>query len=155
MNIEYVNNLNMINNIGLGQIEYNTLPISTSLASCVSIMLYSEKLKKGALSHITGFNFQNRKYCHPNQVLEKYLEIIEIDKIHDPTFHVSGGCLNAPKVYINTLNELEKNGIEYKILNELNHNHRRILFHPKESKIKICEFPSLIKNCFTYDSSKN
>ena len=143
MIIEYTSNIRLDNYLCLGDLRYGNETMSTNLASCVSLIFYSDKLKKGGLSHITGFKLHTKNYCYPEKVLEKYLEIINKEKISDPEFYVVGGFSSFPDVYYKTLTLLDKNNINYNILSKLNDNNTNIKFEPINSKISIHEFMTI------------
>jgi chemotaxis receptor (MCP) glutamine deamidase CheD len=139
MDVEYTTNYLIGNErIYQGEItEFNNNTKSTILGSCVSVILFSEELKKGCISHILGVKLEDKQFGLGKQVIEEYQNIEKKNSLKDAIYYIIGGSKNVPSAYDQTIYELEKKKIKYEIIDVLGKFTRKIMLIPKESKLLI------------------
>jgi hypothetical protein len=134
-----------------GQVSFGRDPNRTSLGSCISIILLSDTLKIGGLSHIVGHEKNNDTsnlirgpHVYPNQVLDEYCKYIDSYHITDPNFYIVGGSNRCPQVLEMTENELIHRQITYTPLMDKNDKPdllgqywRQVILLPEKITIKL------------------
>lgn len=134
-------------NLGMKEIGLSHLSISTSLASCISIILYSELDKIGGMSHITGFGDEKYLFPYAKNVLDKYNELINELNIRKPNYYIVGGIdnglnnsFNTIRVLKETMLELDKRKIKSELLDVGGSMYRSVLFDIKTPLITIHKY---------------
>lgn len=128
-----------------GGICFGSHSQATHLASCVSIILHSEKQKIGGLSHITGYPTE-MPFNYPHQALDELNRLEHIHLIADPEYYLVGGSTKCRWVLDSTTKELDQRRIHYQVVDILGSYHRKVTIMPDESRIVIAKQPLLTFN---------
>ncbi len=138
MHIEYVKKRgNAEQTIYQGQISFGSHTQSTGLGSCICLILFSEKLKIGGLSHIVGHKTNIGPYNFPDDVIKQFQAHQARDGIKDPGYFIIGGSDPCAGILGTVEGELQKNNMKYALIDVLGRYHRQVILFPKESKITI------------------
>jgi hypothetical protein len=124
--------------IFVGQIAgFGSHTQSTHLGSCVSLILYSARLRKGCISHIGGSKHSMGPYNFPNEVLAYESELEKQYSIPDPFYYVIGGSDSSIPLAQMTEDELKEHKKRYKIVDVGGRFYRAVKLIPLEARIEI------------------
>ena len=133
-----------LNYLKPGEIYFGNEPVKTTLGSCVSIIMYSERESLAAVSHIVGHK-NHSEYSLSYEVLDKFEELFEQHYKVNPEYYVLGGVDNLKYIFYKTLDELVRRNKEFNVLDSLGDMHRTIIVCPQNAEILMRKYESIIK----------
>ncbi len=146
MDVEYIfEPVKTDKRIGQAEISFGEFSQHTYLATCISIVVFSDEKRIGGLSHIVGRKTNIGPFPMPQETIDQLKIHIVNYCIIDPRYYIVGGMANCKHILEMTEGVLRMNRIEYDKVDVLGEKYRNIFLLPEERKLKILKFDPPIK----------